>query len=885
MKKIFYLLILTFLNLSLSAQVSNGGIPRSFRQSISNDNTTKLELISPNNKFISLEDEEDKLHFRIGVSITAGFDLLSEGTWIDLPDGGKICRLQVRSEGALALGVYYDNFVLPDGTDLFIYSEDKTQVIGSFTSNNNHIDRFFATELIHGESIIFEYYEPNNLSSNAIIHITEFAFIYRGYVSPIVKDITNFGNSDPCEVNVNCTPEGSSWQDEKRGVAKILLKEGSNYFWCTGSLVNNVRQDFEPYFLTADHCGHNSTTSDYNQWIFYFNFETVGCTNPSSAPSSNTISGCTKVASGGNSGSHGSDFKLLLFNSYMPTSYNPFYNGWNKINTSSSSGVGIHHPSGDVKKISTYTTSLLTASWNGNYNAHWRVVWTATTNGHGVTEGGSSGSPFFNSSGALIGTLTGGSCSTPTYPDYYGKFSYSWESNGSVPSARLKDWLDPDNTGTSVLSGTNHIITISGLDTDYCIDDQPVALSGVPTLGTFSGSGINGNIFDPTTAGVGTFTITYSTSAGNTSQQVTVHSLPTIDLGSDLGLITGQNINLDAGTGFNSYLWSTGSSTQTINITQGGTYWVEVSNSFGCFSSDTIVITEISGISPGWSYTNTGANHSILVQSTTPIQINGIQIEVGDFIGMFYDSAGVLACGGYLAWTGNIEALSAWGAQAGLSDGFGSNEEFKYKIWDASEDIEHDATATYMQSGFPNQQYYVTNGMSGLASLTATSIITQSQTISISQGWSIFSTYIEPVVPNIDSVMNQISNNVIIVKDGDGVVYWPPFVNMIGDITIGKGYQINMSLADTIEIIGTAVIPENINIVLPSGWSIIGYLRQSAGDVEIMLNSVTGEIIIVKNGSGQVYWPPFVNLIGNLIPGEGYQINLSSSGTLIYSPN
>ena len=52
-----------------------------------------------------------------------------------------------------------------------------------------------------------------------------------------------------------------------------------------------------------------------------------------------------------------------------------------------------------------------------------------------------------------------------------------------------------------------------------------------------------------------------------------------------------------------------------------------------------------------------------------------------------------------------------------------------------------------------------------------------------------------------------------------------------------------------------------------------------------MLSSLSGEIIIVKNSNGLVYWPPFVNLIGNLIPGEGYQINLSSIGVLIYPAN
>ena len=69
----------------------------------------------------------------------------------------------------------------------------------------------------------------------------------------------------------------------------------------------------------------------------------------------------------------------------------------------------MHHPSGDIKKISTYSSNLNTSGWNGNgVQSHWRVYWTSNSNGHGVTEGGSSGSPIFRANGRIMGTLTGG---------------------------------------------------------------------------------------------------------------------------------------------------------------------------------------------------------------------------------------------------------------------------------------------------------------------------------------------------------------------------------------------------------------------------------------------------------------------------------------------
>ncbi|MDZ7845751.1 MAG: hypothetical protein U5L96_02660 [Owenweeksia sp.] len=56
-------------------------------------------------------------------------------------------------------------------------------------------------------------------------------------------------------------------------------------------------------------------------------------------------------------------------------------------------------------------------------------MWAATANGHGVTEGGSSGCPLLDADGLIRGVLTGGlaTCVANTDPDYYGKFSYSCE--------------------------------------------------------------------------------------------------------------------------------------------------------------------------------------------------------------------------------------------------------------------------------------------------------------------------------------------------------------------------------------------------------------------------------------------------------------------------
>jgi hypothetical protein len=239
---------------------------------------------------------------------------------------------------------------------------------------------------------------------------------------------------------------------------RILIRNGFSVYWCTGSLVNNTSLDKKPYILTANHCGKGATAENLGQWQFFFNYESAGCPSPITEPARQLLVGAKKVAASDlSNGRIGSDFYLTLLNQGIPSDFQSYFLGWSALNEPSSAGVSIHHPQGDIKKISTYTTPLVSTSWENTPNTHWRVIWAKTANGHGVTEGGSSGSPIFNSDGLMLGTLTGGqaSCDSAnlTQPDYYGKFFYHWDQNGTADTLQLKPFLDPGNTGTTMLSG------------------------------------------------------------------------------------------------------------------------------------------------------------------------------------------------------------------------------------------------------------------------------------------------------------------------------------------------------------------------------------------------------------------------------------------------
>jgi hypothetical protein len=374
--------------------------------------------------------------------------------------------------------LYFDRFEIPEGGRLFVYNPKRTQLLGAFTSVNNNRWSTFATGLIYGDEVTLEYNAPEGLKMPDL-HLSEVGHAYRGVAAPD-RGETGFGGSGKCQVNVNCE-EGNNWGLQKRSVTRIAVKRGAASVWCTGSLVNNVRNDGTPYVLTADHCGKYSSETDLTQWVFYFNYESPGCPDPPLEPALASLTGATLVAHGGNAAASGSDFFLVLLGTPVPESYNAYFNGWSReMITSSISGVSIHHPQGDIKKISTYTTPLEPAVWKGGSKlAHWLVKWSQTPNGHGTTEGGSSGSPLFDTEGRLIGTLTGGDSSCDSAylesPDWYGMFSYSWDKNGTDSVSVLKYWLDPDSTNIMSLNGWALSVGESASNDRIVLYPNPVA--------------------------------------------------------------------------------------------------------------------------------------------------------------------------------------------------------------------------------------------------------------------------------------------------------------------------------------------------------------------------------------------------------------------------
>jgi len=468
---LFIILISTLLfnSNTLFAQVSEGGIPPSFEYQTMLRSAKSVTSVPINFYIEDLRETDawkarEATPLRVSKLIPVDYTMDNSGYFTVLPDGTTIWRLHLKAKDAVAIMLYYNDFYIPEGGRLFIYSPDQSQLLGAYTHRTNPSGGLFATEFIGGDELILEYAVSETSKNEPRISINDIGYGYNTAALRTFCGVTTRANTaGPCEVNINCE-EGAAWQNEKKSVCHTIQRVAGNGYQCTGSLVNNTAEDLQPLILTAFHCAFGetftiqATESDLKQWVFYFNKEREGCSNSSLSSVTRSMIGCTMLANTGLTG--GSDGLLLLLNDTIPDRYDVFYNGWDRSGGNALSGVGIHHPDGDFKKISTFDEPSRTATYSDsnikcdNF-AHHNVIFTATPNGHGVTEGGSSGSPLYNENKLVIGTLTGGSssCTLLRGINLYGKLSYHWDKYNKSDLTRMDVWLDPLNKGVKTLPG------------------------------------------------------------------------------------------------------------------------------------------------------------------------------------------------------------------------------------------------------------------------------------------------------------------------------------------------------------------------------------------------------------------------------------------------
>ncbi|MFK7798049.1 MAG: T9SS type A sorting domain-containing protein [Aureispira sp.] len=445
MRIIYLSIVLWFGWVTSWAQVTNEGYPKSWTEKAMTTEIDEHRLppfdLAAQQQADAINDAQWAGPWRFGFRHLVSFNLQNSGTWTTLKNGDRIWRLGLISKGALTMNVVFDDFYLPEGATLYLYNPTTLELRGAYTGINNNAERVLGTTILQGDELVLEYYEPAAAKGQGALQLEAVVHGYRTarqYPQARIKGLNDAGN---CNYDVLC-PLGNGWQNPINAVAMTVVN-GNGI--CTGALINNTNNDGTPYFLSANHCG----TSNLGTLVFRFNWDSpvASCAQntQSQAPTGplNEVNGAVLRAN-----SAGSDFALMELNT-IPTGA-IYYAGWDRSTTPATQTTGIHHPRGDVKKICRDNDPPSIAVYGG------AAVWEVSDWDQGVTEPASSGSPLFNQNQLIIGQLYGGTAACSglndnNQDDNYGRFDVSWD--GASASRRLRDWLDPSGSNTTLQPG------------------------------------------------------------------------------------------------------------------------------------------------------------------------------------------------------------------------------------------------------------------------------------------------------------------------------------------------------------------------------------------------------------------------------------------------
>jgi len=398
--------------------------------------------------------------FRFAHEIQTKIPVQESGTWENLDNGKLLWRQRIRSKGAYSLNLAFKDFLLPSSASMFLYDLEKTHIIGPITQEDNDIHGEWWSPIIPFEEVVVEIQVSPKEAQFLKTTITEVNHDFHGIGALL---------SGSCNIDVICgEEEGFAIIDQYRDIINSVGMYSINgRDICSGALVNTVRNDCTPYFLSAKHC--EVTANNAASVVVYWNYQQTTCRTPGSATSGGQGDGPRNTFNSGVqllSEFDNSDMALFLLDDPVAPEVEAYFAGWDATGAVLDSAICVHHPQAEEKRISfDYDPSEAFFS-----NQFYRILdWD-----EGTTESGSSGAPLFSTEKLIVGQLNGGaaSCGNEEYDDF-GMLAISWE-GGGTPETKLKSWLDPDNTGVLKHGGRacSDLITVAEPTIQFCTQDS-----------------------------------------------------------------------------------------------------------------------------------------------------------------------------------------------------------------------------------------------------------------------------------------------------------------------------------------------------------------------------------------------------------------------------
>ena len=470
---------------------------------------------------------------RFAIAHDTAIDIQRAGTW-ETVGTQSIWRYRVNAADATSLNFGFTHYRLPPSARLFVYDVAGQQLAGPWDERKNQPHGELWTPVISAADVIIEVNVETAERERVELVLGRISQGYRafgrrstGYAQPDVGQ-PKFGNgpctideinSGTCNTDVACLGEDDPWNDPRRAVGAITVGGTDT---CSGSLIGNTADDRRRLFATATHCG--LTTSSSPSAVVYWNYEWPTCRTPGTSASGQVgspnpamaSSGATFVAATPNPfssssctsgiGATCSDWTLIEFDDPFDPAWNLYWEGWDRRSSGAmcsepgdpTSTVGmcasIHHPGVDEKRITFVPTPLSVSGISRGTNTHWHAAWDTTppilpnivnpppSLPPSVTEGGSSGSPLYSPQQRIVGVLSGGSsycgATGSSLSDEYGQLAVAWEGRGT-PATRMRDHLDPLNTGAEFIDGmgmTPFTLALDPLQLAVCTGNSSTAI-------------------------------------------------------------------------------------------------------------------------------------------------------------------------------------------------------------------------------------------------------------------------------------------------------------------------------------------------------------------------------------------------------------------------
>ncbi len=285
----------------------------------------------------------------------------------------------------------------------------------------------------------------------------------------------------------------------------------------------------------------------------------------------------------------------------------------------------------------------------------------------------------------------------------------------------------------------------------------------------------------------------------------------------------------------------------------------------------------------------TGEASLIIVQG-----VIGIEVGECDEIGVF-DANAILNSGncdndlgellvGAGVWESEQLAITAVGSLdycdigGNQFPGYVVGNPIIFKYYHAASGVEYLADATFL-AGNGTFGQIITSVVLQITACCIDNIITLNPFMN-----NMFSTNILVDDP---SVSHMFSDEVLIVQNDTGDFYVPQYgIDMIGDLDYLEGYAAFINGSNTLEFEFTGsqidqVTPFTVN---PFMSDMIPYFGRTTMPSSVAFGPFDDDILFVYNDSGEFYVPSYgIDLINNLVPGEGYVMFLNGASPIEFS--